>query len=248
MGDEGPRSGGRSEGFARAEADRLAAMEYWRFGALLQALEPEDWSRPTDCTAWTVRDVAAHVVGATEANASLAEMLRQLSTGRRGLAVDVDPVSAAQVATRRGLPPEELLDRFRRAVPRACTRRARLARLAGQLRLRVGEPVHESWRLRYLLDVIYTRDVWMHRIDVSRAVGREPVLTAEHDGRIVADVVADWLARHGEPVLLHLTGPAGGRFGRADDGSCLELDAVEFCRILSGRATGQGLLAVPVPF
>lgn len=36
----------------------------------------------------------------------------------------------------------------------------------------------------------FTRDVCMHRIDVSRA-GREPLTpTAERDGRIVADIVA----------------------------------------------------------
>ena len=37
--------------------------------------------------------------------------------------------------------------------------------------------------------MILTRDTWMHRVDISRATGRDLVLTAEHDGRIVADVV-----------------------------------------------------------
>jgi hypothetical protein len=74
------------------------------------------------------------------------------------------------------------------------------------------------------------------------------VLTPEHDGAIVADVVAEWGRRHGQPYTLHLTGPAGGRWSNGSGGPELELDAVDFCRILSGRAHGEGLLETEVPF
>lgn len=60
-------------------------------------------------------------------------------------------------------------------------------------------------------------------------------MRAEVDGRIVADVVAEWAGRHGRPFELHLTGPAGGRYRRGRGGPSLELDAVELCWILSGR-------------
>jgi uncharacterized protein (TIGR03083 family) len=30
---------------------------------LLEALDPEDWSKPTACTGWTVKDVTAHLLG-----------------------------------------------------------------------------------------------------------------------------------------------------------------------------------------
>jgi hypothetical protein len=36
------------------------------------------------------------------------------------------------------------------------------------------------------------------------------VLTAEHDGRIVTDVVGDWARRHARPFDLTLTGRPGG--------------------------------------
>jgi hypothetical protein len=88
----------------------------------------------------------------------------------------------------------------------------------------------------------------MHRVDASRATGRDLVLSAEHDGRIVADVVAEWARRHGQPFTLTLTGPAGGTFRSGDGGEVLELDAVEFCRTLAGRVEGTGLLATIVPF
>lgn len=98
------------------------------------------------------------------------------------------------------------------------------------------------------MDRIYTRDVWMHRVDICRATGRELVLTAAHDGRIVGDVVDEWLKLHGKPVELRLSGSAGGSWTQGTGGEVLELDAVEFCRIVSGRAEGEGLLAQPVPF
>ena len=36
----------------------------------------------------------------------------------------------------------------------------------------------ERWAMGYLVDVILTRDTWMHRVDVSRATGRALVLTS----------------------------------------------------------------------
>jgi hypothetical protein len=109
-------------------------------------------------------------------------------------------------------------------------------------------PGEEVWTLSYLFDVVHTRDPWMHRIDICRAIGREPVLTPEHDGRIVADAVEDWAARHRCPFDLDLTGPAGGRFHAGHGGVGLRVDAVEFCRTLSGRTTGTGLLGTLGPF
>ena len=49
-------------------------------------------------------------------------------------------------------------------------------------------------------------------------------------------------------TALTLTGPAGGSLVAGVDGEELTLDAVEFCRILSGRAPGEGLLGPAVPF
>jgi hypothetical protein len=88
----------------------------------------------------------------------------------------------------------------------------------------------------------------MHRVDVARATGREMELTPEHDGRILADVVAEWARRHAAPFTLTLTGPAGGTYVAGDNGEHITIDAIEFSRTLSGRATGAGLLTHQVPF
>jgi len=45
-----------------AEAMQIAAIENAKFDAVLRDLRPEDWTKPTDCTRWDVRALAAHVV------------------------------------------------------------------------------------------------------------------------------------------------------------------------------------------
>ncbi len=74
------------------------------------------------------------------------------------------------------------------------------------------------------------------------------VLTPGHDGRLVADAAAEWARSHGQPFSLTLTGPAGGQWRKGNNGEHLELDALEFCWPLAGRAPGAGLLATRVPF
>ena len=106
----------------------------------------------------------------------------------------------------------------------------------------------EMWTLGYLVDCILTRDAWMHRVDTSRAVETTMVLTPDHDGVLIDNVVKEWAGRHGQNFELTLTGPAGGAWTHGSGGPAYELDAVEFCRILSGRASGDGLLTTEVPF
>jgi hypothetical protein len=98
------------------------------------------------------------------------------------------------------------------------------------------------------MDVTYTRDAWLHRVDLARATGKPLELTPDHDARLVADVVRDWADRHGRPFRIRLAGPAGGAYVRGVGGEEHTLDAVEFCRILSGRGKGAGLLATRVLF
>ena len=115
----------------------------------------------------------------------------------------------------------------------------------------VDGPVHETWKLGYLIDTIYLRDLWMHRVDAAHALGQPVELSTDHDGRIVADVVAEWSRRHGQEFVLELTGPIGAKYVSDPDTPGAEhvsIDAVEFCRTLAGRAPASGLLATVVPF
>jgi uncharacterized protein (TIGR03083 family) len=230
----------------RATAPELAEAEDDRFLELVRSLEPDDWSAATDCTAWDVRAVVLHVLGAAEGH-KLGEFLHQMRAGRRAATGRdlIDGVNDVQIADRSDLSTEQIIDRLEAAAPRF--RRFR-RRLPTALRaVRVPAPVLGKVSLGYLMDVVYTRDSWLHRVDIHRAIGRtfEP---DDHDARIVADVVADWADRHGQPYRLVLTGPAGGTFESGAGGEHHELDAVELCRILSGRAPGEGLLATKVLF
>jgi hypothetical protein len=105
-----------------------------------------------------------------------------------------------------------------------------------------------------LFRVVYTRDVWLHRIDIARALGHWPALDTRVDRRIVEDVVKEWADRHRAPFDLRLGGTAGGHYRRQGDGPTIELDAVDFCWILSGRGepardvTGSDLLSHRVLF
>jgi uncharacterized protein (TIGR03083 family) len=235
----------------RPTAMRLAATEYGRYLDLLRALDGPDWTRSTDCPAWDVRAMAGHNLGMAEMATSYREFARQLAGAGRAGGDFLDALTARQVEQRRGLAPAALVQRYAAVVPRAAAGRRRRSAQLGRLPMPVPQRVGagtETWSFGFLFDTVLTRDTWMHRIDTARAVGREPVLTADHDGVLVADVVAEWAQRHGRPFALVLTGPAGGSWSHGTGGPALELDAVEFCRTLSRRAPAEGLLDVEVPF
>ena len=241
----------RSAALPREVAMRLAATEYQRFAGMLGSLGPGDWATPTECPGWDVRAMAAHALGMVEMAASIRETSRQLKLARSRGGVFIDALTALQVDERAGMTPAQITARFAARAPKAARARRRTP---GFIRRRVMPELQqvgghdEAWTTGYLIDVIFTRDPWMHRADIARATGAAHVLTAEHDGVLVADVAAEWATRHGRPYALHLTGPAGGTWSRGDGGPLIETDAVEFCRVLSGRGHASGLLAVQVPF
>lgn len=234
------------------EAMQITEVE---FGRMLQAardLGPDDWAVSTVNTGWDVRAVMLHLLGAAEANASFRENVHQMRTGKRlfkeiGGSHWVDGVNEIQIRERAQLTNEEAIARFAAVAPRAVRARRRIPKVVRALPLvDFPEPIGRK-SLGYLMDMVYTRDVWMHRVDIARATGRSLELTSEHDGRIVADIVAEWAKIHDLAFVLELTGPAGGTFTAGPRGDTLEVDAVEFVCVLSGRGTGTGLLSYPLP-
>jgi uncharacterized protein (TIGR03083 family) len=235
----------------RRTAMRLAAREYDLFSAALDGVAADQWTLPTDCPGWDVRALGCHVLGMAAMAASVREGTRQRKeAGRRG-GVFIDALTAVQVEERSALAAQQLKAQLHTMGPRAARGRRRTPGFLRKRPMPVPQTVGgvaEWWTLGYLIDVVLTRDPWMHRVDLSRAVGQPMQLTADHDGVIVADVVAEWAGRHGQPYTLHLTGAAGGTWAAGSGGPKLELDALEFCRTLSGRSPGEGLLAIEVPF
>lgn len=234
---------------------RLAALEYARVLEQWRTLEGNDWSRPTACPPWDVRALATHVLAMAEMSASMREQLRQMRTARRAGGSFVDTLTALQVSEREHMTPRQIVDRFAEVAPRAARGRRRTPGLLRRRTMPGPQPVgsrpdspQERWTIGFLVDVIITRDPWMHRTDTAAAVGAPLTLTPEHDGVLVADVVQEWAGRHRQPCQLFLTGPAGGSWSWGSGGEILELDAVQFCRTLSGRGPAEGLLRTEVPF
>lgn len=235
-------------GIDRESAMAVAGEEVRRYADLLDQLDEGQWAAPTECRPWTVRDMAAHVLGNHEGLLSVRNRLRQLRDARRYGGNLVDALSATQIANRADRTPKQVVAELRAARPASVEARLHLPRALRAMRTTV--PMHtgtERWSVAYLDDIIYARDTWMHRIDTCRAIGVEPEFVLGHDDVIVADIVREWSLRHGQPLQLKLTGTAGGVFG-ARAGEVFELDALEFCRLLSGRGRGEGLLAVEVGY
>jgi len=236
---------------SHSEAMALTATENARLLAQLRGLTDDQWRAPTDCTRWTVRDIAVHLIASAQAQAGPVEFARQVIAGRPltgeiGGAHWVDGLNEAQLRARTGWSASALPGLWERHSAAALRSRRRMPAPVRALRvLPLGGEM--GWqRLDYLFDTGFTRDVWMHRIDIARAAGVAPVLTASHDGRIIADIVSEWSSRHGQPFSLTLTGAAGGVFA-GGVASAQSLDAVEFVRILSGRAMGDGILRYKLP-
>lgn len=243
----------RRSALDRATAARLAATEYGRYLDLLRSLGPDDWARPTDCPAWAVRAMAAHNLGMAEMVASPEEQQRQAQTAARRGGVYIDALTGLQVEERAAMTSGELIARYAEVSPRAARGRAGApegVRVSPMPLPQTVNRVVERWSVGFLLDTVLTRDTWMHRIDTARATGRAPELTADHDGVLVADIVAEWAERHAGSCALTLTGPAGGRWTFGSGDPELELDAVEFARVLSGRRSAATRLPLDteIPF
>jgi uncharacterized protein (TIGR03083 family) len=240
-----------SDRITRAEARSLATAEFEKFAELAASLTPDEWTTATDCVGWDVRAMCLHVLGSAEAQASPRVFLHQL---RRGLPLNkqieshhwVDGLNELQIRERADLSDAEVVEQLRAIGPRAVK-----GRFGTPLPLRYtpvpfGPPI--GWKpVNYLLEVGFTRDVWAHRIDIHAVIGRPMTLEPAHDGRLVADIVAEWALLHGEPFELTLTGPAGGAFSRGAGGEHVEMDALDFIRTLAGRLSGTGVMRHPLP-
>lgn len=230
---------------------RLAETEYGRLASTLRGLDAADWDRPTNCPGWTVRDMAGHCLGMAEMASSIRETVRQQRlAGKRG-GVPIDALTGLQVEEHATLSTAEVVERFAAIGPKAARARRRTPGLVRGRRLPGSQIVGgkpEEWTIGYLTETILTRDPWMHRLDIALATGNDPDLAPDHDAVIVADVVSEWAGRHGQPVHLTLTGPAGGHWSFGTGGADMTLDAVDFVRAISGRAPATGLLETQIPF
>ncbi|MFI1092237.1 maleylpyruvate isomerase family mycothiol-dependent enzyme [Streptomyces sp. NPDC020917] len=226
----------------RTDRDRSAAVAEVQGRAALDVLHKlgdEDWRRPTDCVEWDVRTLVSHLVAQCEDNISLPTMLRREIAGRRRHPGKgpVDAHMAAQVADHAAASGPALVERFALLWPRAVAARRRRPGLLRRAKVDTGIPGASRMSVGHLLDTVYNRDLWMHRIDLARATG-QPAGVGEDERQIVEEAVRDLaLSWSQAPLALELTGPAGGAWliGAGEPTAVVRADAVAYMRALAGR-------------
>lgn len=222
------------------EAYELLKVQLDRFLTMLNTLDPSDWSKPTACTLWTVRDIVAHQAGGYASGTSYREMFRQYLTLPRRGQLPEDAVNDLQLRERAGRSPEALIEELRTVGPAAIQNWAYGFRFAKWFT--IPHAVAGKLSLCYLMWVIHSRDTWMHRLDICRATSRPFSQTPEQDGRIVALLMLD-VARAlqrklpGNPIRVSLSGTAGGTWdiGPGEPTATIQMDALDFAIFASGR-------------
>lgn len=254
------------------EAASIASVELERFLALLESLTPDDWEARTDCTLWTVRHVVSHVAGALTAYAD-AELLAERTapwlareTTAPGITMPVfiadvtgipqtrrdayrdlgfnplDALNQYQVDERAQATPQDLMAELRTSGPPGMANRRSMPDAIRNLQLPVAGVMAP---VCYLTDVIYPRDMWMHRMEIALATDRPITRTADHEGRLTALVMRDLARRLAQmlgdrTIVYQLTGPDGGVFGLGtgqEPDVVLSIDTVDFHLLASDRRT-----------
>lgn len=216
--------------------------EYRVLTSVVDTLEGDDWSRPTDCIGWSVRDMVAHLAGAAECATSKAAMARHYGyawrMSLRGSSTFVDHLSASQVRARASLGAREIVADLARWAAEAPAKGEAWPPLLRRLPLPTSTGLPRGATLAYFVDVIATRDVWMHRVDLARALGSQREVTVA-EPEVVRQVVRDLdLHWQGPALELTLEGEGGGswRVGVGEPVAHVTEDAVSFLRLLSGRS------------
>lgn len=227
-----------------------AVAEYDALVTMVEGFAADHWDLPTDCTGWRVRDMVAHLAGAAEEACRLPVQLRHvifaLRGHRRGDGEVVGLLCVAQIADRATLADPGLAADLRRWAAGAPDGRRRQPGLLRRTPLPAVAGLRAGARLSYLLDVVYVRDVWLHRVDLQRATGASMPVT-EAEGEVVAQVVRDLdLEWTGLAFVLELTGRGGGRWtvGTGEPVATVTEDAVALMRLLSGRSDECALATV----
>jgi uncharacterized protein (TIGR03083 family) len=222
------------------ESYLLLRTELERFLSCLEMLGDDDWSKPTACTAWSIRDMVAHQAGGYASGTGYGEMFRQYRRKPKQGQLPEDAVNEFQLEERAEKSAAELIAELRQVGPAAIQKWAYQFRLAKLIA--IPHQVAGMLSLRHLMWVIHSRDTWMHRLDICRAANLPFHQTVEHDGRIVELVMRDTAKAlssklNGRAITVILTGIAGGKWkiGSGESVATLEMDVLDFNVWVSGR-------------
>jgi uncharacterized protein (TIGR03083 family) len=202
--------------------------------ALLRELDAEDWTRPTACGAWRVRDVAAHLLDGDLRRLSIARdghrPTRPVPSDWAGLVAVLNALNAEWVAAADRLSPRVITDLLAVTGPQVVEHlRARTSDAPAVFPVSwAGEAADAHW-----LDAAreYT-ERWLHQQHIREAVGRpgmtgrrwlHPVLAAFV--RALPRAYRDVPAAAGTAVAVEITGEAGGVWTLRREGAAWRLAA-----------------------
>jgi uncharacterized protein (TIGR03083 family) len=199
------------------EGEALSLVLAGDFVGFLEQLARDEWAAVTPCEPWTVKDVAAHLLGWCEALCSpraMASQARRAVARRRRFDNLLDAQNDVQVEIGRTMTADEVLDRLRVMLPRAA-----------KLRRRLGTSLHYvpayakflggTFNLGYLMNSVFPRDLIVHTLDVAQATGRDAPM-GDAAARVAQDMLKDWARRTKADATVELTGPAGGSYVAGD--------------------------------
>lgn len=216
--------------------------EYAALLTMVDRFTEQDWARPTDCTGWTPREMLAHIAGAAAGAVRLRTLVKHYGIAairsRRNPLEFVDHLCASQIAERRLLRNDEIAADLRRWASRAPAKLAAVPRFARRIPIPAAAGLTKGSTVSTFVDVINTRDIWLHRVDLARATGQERVVTPA-EPEVVRQVVRDLDTQWSGPALeLTLVGPGGGTWliGDGEPVARVTEDAVGYLRLLSGRS------------
>lgn len=203
----------------RQEVLRGSLEEWELFAELVAGLDEAQWSTPSRCEGWEVRDVAAHVYGTAH----------DVLAGTVGSRTPEE-----EAAAHRHLSPRELAAELR-------TTAANLAPLVASLDddaawaspspapdLTIGEGVLALWY-----------DTWIHGDDIRAAVGF-PSVGGQGIKAAVAHVHEQLVKRGYGPVRLALAGLPELSVGEAN-GHTVSAEPHRFVMVATGRAAASEL-------
>jgi len=236
------------------EAMVMSREELNRFLDLITSLDASDWDKQTACPLWTVKDVVAHQAGHVRGFVSVGSFLAQLSPTllfpylRKGMDM-LDAWNQGQVDKRKSMTPADLIDEIQTHAEASLKGKDSVPAFLSKPKM-PAPGLDQPRSMAYVFDVTYVRDMWMHRIDICQATGRDFPLDDGHDQRTVDLIVRDLALKctkglSGRSVILNLTDLANGHYRVGQSASpeaTLTMDTITFCLLTSGRMTPTQLL------
>lgn len=232
----------------KSQAYELRAAEIVAWTELLGTLGPNDWSRTTPCTRWDVKDIVGHLCGHAEEDLRpwLFPLRDRRAARRHPQMTYIDGHMEIQVEEHREMTSADVHERFLELWPRANRRLRRTPGFIRRLRVKTGLLQPATVSIAYLHDVIHARDLWMHRDDVSQAIGTA-FAPGEHGGAVVEQILHDLDQQWSGPtVVLELTGAKRGawQLGVGQPVATVRADALTYMRCLAGRDEDPALQVV----